>query len=218
MHEELGKPLFCCSISNCATSSIKHKELPSLFYSRLSEVVNIVLEVEIPQLRDVETAYIPKIKQLLYIIAESVPFVPNISKLCERISMSRVAMLSYLNALHDSRITFSLHKHGNGINRLQKPDKLYLDNTNLSYPLVGQVSNRVTARETFFANQLRYAHTVEAADSGDFLIDGKYIFEVGRQNKGTQQIEGMSDAFIAANDIEYGTRQRIPLWMSGLLY
>lgn len=195
-----------------------YKELPSLFYSRLSEVVNMVLEVEIPQLRDVETAYIPKIKQLLYIIAESVPFVPNISKLCERIGMSRAAMLSYLNALHDSRITFNLHKHGNGINRLQKPDKLYLDNTNLSYALVGQASNRGTARETFFANQLRYAHTVEAADLGDFLIDGKYTFEVGGQNKGTQQIEGVNDAYIAADDIEYGIGQRIPLWMFGFLY
>ena len=138
--------------------------------------------------------------------------------LCERIGMSRAAMLSYLNALHDSRITLSLHKHGNGISRLQKPDKLYLDNTNLSYALVGQASNRGTARETFFANQLRYSHTVEAADTGDFLIDGKYTFEVGGQNKGTQQIEGVSESYIAADDIEYGIGQRIPLWMFGFLY
>ena len=195
-----------------------YKELPSLFYSRLAEVVNIVLEVVIPQLRDVETAYIPKIKQLLYIIAESVPFVSNISKLSERIGMSRAAMMSYQNALHDSRITFNLHKHGNSISQLQKSDKLYLDNTNLSYALVGQASNRGTARETFFANQLQYGHTVEAADSGDFLIDGKYTFEVGEQNKGTRQIEGVSDAYIAADDIEYGIGQRIPLWMFRFLY
>ena len=195
-----------------------YKELPTLFYSRLSEVVNMVLEVEIPQLRDVETAYIPKIKQLLYIIAESVPFVPNISKLCERIGMSRTVMLSYLNALHDSRITFSLHKHGSGINRLQKPDKLYLDNTNLSYALVGEASNRGTARETFFANQLRHEHNVEATDAGDFLIDDKYTFEIGGSGKGRRQIEGVNDAYIVSDDIEYGVGQRIPLWIFGMLY
>lgn len=195
-----------------------YKELPTLFYSRLAEIVNMVLEVEIPQLRDVETAYIPKIKQLLYIIAESVPFVPNISKLSERIGMSRAVMLSYLNALNESRITFSLHKHGNGINRLQKPDKLYLDNTNLSYALVGQSPNRGTARETFFANQLRYGHSVEATDTGDFLIDDKYTFEIGGSGKGKRQIEGVSDAYIVSDDIEFGVGQRIPLWVFGMLY
>lgn len=84
--------------------------------------------------------------------------------------------------------------------------------------LLCQPFNRGTARETFFANQLRYDNTVEAADSGDFLIDGKYTFEVGGQNKGTQQIEGVSDAYIAADDIEYGIGQRIPLWIFGFLY
>ena len=195
-----------------------YKELPSLFNSRLSEVVNMVLEVEIPQLRDVEVSYVPKIKQLLYIIAESVPLVPNITKLSERIGMSRTALLSYLNALHESRITFSLKKHGSGISRLQKPDKLYLDNTNLSFALVGQASNIGTLRDTFFANQLRYNHTVEMADAGDFIIDGKYTFEIGGHGKGTHQIEGVKNAFVAADDLEYGTGSHIPLWMFGMLY
>ena len=195
-----------------------YKELPSLFHSRLAEVVNMVLDVEIPQLRDVETSYIPKIKQLLYIIAESVPFVPNITKLGEKIGISRSVLISYLNALNDSRITFNLHKQGNGINRLQKPDKLYLDNTNLSYALIGKEPNVGTLRETFFANQLRYKHLVEAAKNGDFMVDETYTFEVGGQGKNTRQIEGVENAYIVSDDIEYGIGNRIPLWMFGLLY
>lgn len=195
-----------------------YNELPSLFYSRLGEIINMVIDVEIPQLRDVEPAYIPKIKQLLYIIAESAPFVPNITKLSERIGMSRVALLSYLNALHDSKITFNLHKHGHGINRMQKPDKLYLDNTNLSYAIVGDNPNIGNIRETFFANQLRHSHIVEAAETGDFLVDDRYTFEVGGHGKGKRQIEGVNDSFVVADDIEYGHHNRIPLWIFGLLY
>ena len=195
-----------------------YKELPSLFYSRLAEVVNLVLEIEIPQLRDVETSYIPKIKQLLYIIAESAPFTPNITKLGERVGMSRASLMQYINTLQESRITFNLGKHSNGIARLQKPEKIYLDNTNLSYALVGNAPNRGTLRETFFANQLRYASTVEAAVAGDFIVDGRYTFEIGGAGKTMQQIAGVEDAYIAADDIEYGTSNRIPLWMFGLLY
>lgn len=195
-----------------------YKEAPSLYYTRLAEVVNMVLEVELPQLREVETAYIPKIKQLLYIIAESVPFTPNITKLSERIGMSRGALLSYLNALHESRITFSLQKGSQGISRLQKPDKLYLDNTNLSFALIGKEPDKGNLRETFFANQLRYAHQVELSSASDFIIDGKYTFEIGGHGKGGKQIAAIDNAYLVVDDTEYGSNHRIPLWMFGFLY
>lgn len=195
-----------------------YKEMPALFSSRLSEVVNMVLEIEIPQLRDVETSYIPKMKQLLYIIAESAPFVPNISKLSERIGLSRNALLQYLNALHDSRITFSLQKESAGVARLQKPDKLYLDNTNLAYALIGLQPNVGTLRETFFANQLRYQHEVNLAVQGDFVVDHRFTFEVGGAGKGSKQIAAVENAYVVADNIEYGNGNHIPLWMFGMLY
>lgn len=195
-----------------------YKESPSLYYSRLAEVVNMVIEVELPQLREIDTAYIPKIKQLLYIIAESVPFTPNVTKLSERIGMSRGVLLSYLNALHESRITFSLQKDSKGISRLQKPDKLYLDNTNLSYALIGKEPDKGNLRETFFANQLRYAHRVELSPISDFVVDGKYTFEVGGQGKSSKQIAEKDDAYLVVDDTEYGSGNRIPLWMFGFLY
>ena len=195
-----------------------YKEAPSLYYTRLAEVVNLVLEVELPLLRDVDPAYIPKIKQLLYIIAESVPFTPNIVKLSERIGMSRGALLSYLNALHESRITFSVQKDAQGISRLQKPDKLYLDNTNLSFALIGKSPEKGNLRETFFANQLRYAHRVELSPASDFIIDGKYTFEIGGQGKGKKQIAAIEDAYLVVDDTEYGSDHRVPLWLFGFLY
>lgn len=195
-----------------------YKEQPTMFNTRLGEVVNMILEVELPQLRGLDMAYVPKIKQLLYVIAESAPFTPNVTKLGERIGVSRNAMLAYLNALHESRITFSLHKDASGVARLHKPDKLYLDNTNLAYALIGGQPNRGTLRETFFANQLRQGHVVEVAKAGDFVVDGNYTFEIGGAGKGMQQVESVESAYIVADDIEYGNGERVPLWMFGFLY
>lgn len=195
-----------------------YNELPSLYYSRINEVINLIIELEIPQLRGVDVSYTTKIKQLLYIISESAPFIPNISKLSERIGITRNSLLAYLDALHDSRLTMNLQKEGNGISRLQKPDKLFLENPNLMYALAAEQSDKGNLRETFFANQLRYHHKVNVSQESDFLIDRHYTFEIGGKKKGKQQISGVPDSFIAADDIEFGMENKIPLWLFGFLY
>ena len=195
-----------------------YNELPSLYYSRINEVVNLIVELEIPQLRGVDISYTTKIKQLLYIIAESAPFIPNVSKLSERIGISRNSLLAYLDALHDSCLTMNLQKEGSGISRLQKPDKLFLENPNLMYALSASQIDIGNVRETFFANQLRYCHKINVSKESDFFIDGRYTFEVGGRHKGKQQINGLSDAYIVADDIEYGINNKIPLWLFGFLY
>ena len=195
-----------------------YNELPALYYSRINEVVNLIVELEIPQLRGVDISYTTKIKQLLYIIAESAPFIPNVSKLSERIGISRNSLLAYLDALHDSCLTMNLQKEGSGISRLQKPDKLFLENPNLMYALSASQIDIGNVRETFFANQLRYCHRINVSKESDFFIDGRYTFEVGGKHKGKQQINGLSDAYIVADDIEYGINNKIPLWLFGFLY
>ena len=195
-----------------------YNELPSLYHSRINEVVNLIIEIEIPQLRGVESAYVYKIKQLLYVISESAPFIPNITKLSERIGITRNSLLAYLNALHESRLTFSAQKPGNGMNILQKPDKVYLENPNLMYALADKQTDIGNVRETFFANQLRKSHQVNLSEVSDFLIDGKYTFEVGGKDKGKKQIATLEDAYVVADDIEYGMGNKIPLWLFGFLY
>lgn len=104
------------------------------------------------------------------------------------------------------------------LNKTKKPDKLYLDNTNLSYALIGKEPDKGNLRETFFANQLRYAHRVELSPISDFVVDGKYTFEVGGQGKSSKQIAERDDAYLVVDDTEYGSGNRIPLWMFGFLY
>jgi hypothetical protein len=195
-----------------------YKEQPSLYSIRIEEVINLMLEIELPMLRKVDIAYIHKIKQLLLIIAESVPFIPNITKLSEKIGLQRGTLLSYLHYLDEIGLTKNLFKVAEGISKLQKPEKIFLENTNLMFTLSAENSNKGNIRETFFVNQLSYQHKVNYAEQGDFTIDMKYTFEVGGKNKKNKQIETVKNAFVVADDIEYGSFNKIPLWMFGFLY
>jgi Predicted ATPase (AAA+ superfamily) len=188
------------------------------FSYRLEEVVNLILEVELPLLRNIEPAYVPKIKQLLQIVSESVPFIPNIDKLSNRINIHRNTLLSYLYYLQETCLTNQLHKDISGVNRLQKPNKIYLENTNLAYVLAGNNTDTGNMRETFFLNQLSYNHTVEYPNSGDFWVDKKYLFEIGRKNKTGKQLKDSPNSFIVSDSIEYGFDNKIPLWQFGMLY
>ncbi|TXT47489.1 MAG: hypothetical protein FD137_1073 [Spirochaetes bacterium] len=188
------------------------------YFQRLEETVMVLLEMELPLLRHIDTAKVPKLKQLLGIIAESSPFIPNISKLSERILVHRHTLLSYLQSLDQAKLTRSLFRDAKGIGALQKPDKLYLENTNLAYLFRGDKANLGALRETFILNQLGESHEVTYAESGDFLVDGSFTIEVGGKNKTRRQVRHASEGFIAADNLEYGFGEKIPLWLFGFLY
>jgi hypothetical protein len=188
------------------------------YHIRLGEVVNMILELELPLLRGVEVAYTSRLKQLLLVISQSAPFIPNISKLSERIGINRTTLITYLNYLQEAGITRNLYKEAFGISKLQKPEKIFLENSNLSSTFSAVAPNIGNVRETFFANQTGFGHQLTFPEKGDFLIDGEYLFEIGGKAKGTRQILGIDKGFIAADDIEFGFDNKIPLWMFGFLY
>ena len=190
----------------------------SKFSYRLEEVVNLILEIELPALRNVEPAYIPKIKQLLQIVSESMPFIPNIDKLSQRINIHRNTLLAYLHYLEESQLTKHLFKNVSGTNKLQKPNKIYLDNTNLAYTLAETNTDSGNMRETFFLNQVSYNHTIEYPNIGDFLVDKKFLFEVGGKSKTNKQVKQSKNSFVVADNIEYGSGNKIPLWQFGMIY
>lgn len=193
-------------------------EMKYLYYSQLKEVIDLILEIELPLLRGVNISYMPKLKQLLLIIAASAPFLPNVSKLSERIGINRATFIAYLYYLQEANLTKHLYKNSYGINKLQKPDKIFLENTNIAYVLAENNIDTGNIRETFFFNQLAYRHKVEYPDNGDFLVDRKYTFEIGGRNKTQKQIQNTENAYIVADDIEYGFDNKIPLWLFGFLY
>lgn len=195
-----------------------YKEVKELYFLRLEEVINLIMEIELPMLRNVNPAYINRLKQLLYIVSESAPFVPNVSKISERIGINRETLLGYIYYLNEANILFSAYQDAKGITQLQKPDKIFLENTNLMYAFKSKEVNIGNIRETFFANQLRNSSQVELSPYSDFLVDNRYTFEVGGQSKKKKQIENLENAYIVSDDIEFGFGNKIPLWLFGFLY
>jgi hypothetical protein len=195
-----------------------YNELPELYYVRIEEVINMMLEIELPLLRSVDLAYVIKIKQLLLFIAESIPFVPNVSKLSDKMVINRGTLLLYLHFLAEIGLTQNLFKTSGGISKLQKPSKIFLENTNLMYALAPDHINTGNARETFFANQLSYHNKITFTEEADFFVNEKYVFEIGGKDKNESQIKDLKNAFIASDNIEFGFKNKIPLWLFGFLY
>lgn len=195
-----------------------YKENPELYGSILMEIINMSLEIELPLLRKVDLGYVYKIKQLLLIISESVPFVPNTTKLSEKMGIVRGTLLLYLHYLDEIGITRNLNKESGGVSKLQKPNKIFLDNPNLMYAIAPKSINIGSIRESFFANQLGYQHALSYVEQTDFLVNNDYYFEIGGKSKNTKQMRELKNAFIAADDIEFGYNNTIPLWLFGFLY
>lgn len=193
-------------------------ESETLYAQKVEEVVRMMLEIELPLLRGVEHTYISKIKLLLLAIAESAPFTPNVSKLAERIGINRNTLIHYLNNLNEVGLTTHLHSNSQGITRLQKPEKIYLENPNLMYALNPSHANTGNVRETFFMNQLSQLHQISLPTQGDFLIDNQFTFEIGGKSKGNKQIAQANQGYVVQDDIEIGSQRTLPLWLFGFLY
>lgn len=188
------------------------------YYMKLGETINMILEVELPLLRKIELSYVPKLKKLLALIAESSPFMLNISKVAGSMELNRATLLSYLKSLTDAKLIASLYKDSKGISSLQKPDKIFLENTNLMHLFQGKNVDEGNIRETFLLNQLSYGQTVEFSETSDFFVNGKYTIECDGKSKTGEQIKSLENAFVAADGIEIGTGTKIPLWLFGFLY
>ncbi len=188
------------------------------YKSKLLEVINQVLESDLPYTAKISYSNINKLKQMLLIISESAPFKPNIEKLSERIGISKNTLKDYLYHMSDALLINLLHKESKGISRLTKPEKIYLHHPNHMMAIPGSLVDTGNIRETFFYNQVSNKHQVSYSDKGDFLVDGRYIFEIGGKNKTSGQISGIENSFLALDNIETGNRKDIPLWLFGFLY
>jgi uncharacterized protein len=195
------------------------KENPNTYFIRIEQVLKLVLETDLQFIKGIDPQNIRKLYQLLYVLSQSVPFIPNISKLSEKIGLTRNTLLVYLDYLEKSKIINSLQAAGKSTSILQKPEKIYLENTNLGNAISRQEINIGNERETFFLNQLRNSgHEVNLPKSGDFLVDETYLFEVGGANKSNAQLNNEPNSFVAADGIELGFGSKIPLWLFGFLY
>lgn len=160
-----------------------------------------------------------KIKQLLIFIAAAAPFTPHWQKIMHILDIGDLRTLkSYFSHLEDACLIHSISKASKKLSKLESPDKVYLHNTNQLFAISPKDPDKGTVRETYFLSMLSQNHVAALPMSGDFLIDNRYLFEVGGQNKSFTQVKSDPNAYLALDDIEIGIGNKIPLWLFGFLY
>lgn len=195
-----------------------YKEVFSGYGQRVEQTINQVLEVDYPSVEDVSFATIQKAKRMLVVLARSCPQTPKMSELWRELETDRNQGMKMLGVLARAGLLGLLSSKALSLKNLSRPDKIYCDNTNIMHALVER-PDVGCLRETFFLNQLRSAgHEVTYPTAGDFLVDGRCLFEVGGRRKSFAQIADVPDSYLAVDDLDVGYGSRIPLWLFGFLY
>ncbi len=196
------------------------------YHQKIIQIINMILESDLPNVTKIEMQQIRKLKKLIYLLAVNVPFIPNIVDLSKATDISRPKLYEYLIDLEAARIINSVRSREKGYKVISKPEKLFMQNTNISYAITSKIDIG-SAREAFFVNQIKnyfenknsfLNNYIFVAKKGDFLVDERYIFEIGGRGKDFSQIKDLPNSYIAADDIEIGFKNKIPLWLFGFLY
>jgi len=182
------------------------------YVNRLLTHINLALEIDVPYINQIELKYLSKLRKLLHLIALEAPFTPNVSKLAASIETSRATIMNYLNYLKNARLIHLLHPEGDE-EQMKKPVKVYMHNTNLLYAIAPSNTENISLRQTFFYNQVDYICNVTSSAEADFLVNNKYHFLVGGR-----KLEPGKNIYAAADVIEIGEGNKIPLWLFGFLY
>ena len=196
-----------------------YNEDPSSYYNRLNSILNVIIETDIPAVSSITFETSLKLKKLLAVIASTVPYVPNLINLRNELFVTdQRTLLKYIDFLEKAEVITTLSQKARGNKILQKPDKIYLGNTNYFYALNMMGEEMGTIRETFFDTQLNIEHQMRLPKTGDFLVDEKYTFEIGGKNKTSKQVKDIQNSYVVLDDIENGIFNQIPLWLFGFLY
>lgn len=189
------------------------------YYTKIEQVVNYIIETELPRICKVDVANVRKLQALIALICSEVPFELNVNKIAAALEIDRDTVVEYLKYLGDAKVLNLLYSDKKKIGKLTKPDKVYLENPNILYALVPTKVDIGTLRETFAIGCLSESHNVEYGKAqGDFKIDGKYTFEIGGCSKDFSQIAGIKDSYVFADDWDMPDGAKLPLWMLGFLY
>ncbi len=193
-----------------------------VYHNKFSNIIEKVLYEDIPSATATKTANVPVLKRILWLIATSQPFTPNIEKMARDLKISKPTIYDYLDFLERAMLLSSFPAAETGYRLVRKPSKIYMENSNLLRQVAGALGAKEQTgaiRETFFAHQIKSAGINPAIPGkGDFQAGDDTVFEIGGKGKGGEQIKGLSNAFVVKDDVEVGYGNIIPLWLFGFLY
>ncbi|MCD6429837.1 MAG: ATP-binding protein, partial [Deltaproteobacteria bacterium] len=187
------------------------------YLDRIVETLNTILHTDLGQLFNIQADKISTLKKLLLTICVSKPLELSIDKLALRVGITKSTLYKYIEYLAKAELVLHISHEAKRFHSVRKPDKLYLANTNLFNALCIK-NEKGTLREAFFASMVCPDHSLYYLNKGDFLVDEKYVVEIGGRNKGFSQIKDVPESFVVADGIEVGSGNKIPLWLFGFLY
>ena len=189
------------------------------YYTRIEQMINYIIETELPQICKVDVSNIRKIQALIKLVCDEVPFELNANKIASAFEIGRDTVVEYIKYLGDAKVLNLVYSDKKKIGKLAKPDKVFMENPNLLHALAPGKVDIGTARECFAVGCLSEGHNVEyGKTNGDFKVDSKYTFEIGGRGKDFSQIAGIPDSYIFADDWDMPDGAKLPLWMLGFLY
>ena len=194
-----------------------YKTSKNSYVQKLLNASMQILETDLPMIYAIEHDKINSLKKMMVMLCQSEPYDINISKLCSAVELNQRTLYKYLGILQAAGLIRILGAKSTGISIISKPEKMYLDNTNL-FSIFCNNSKIGTMRETFFASSVSYNHNINYPKSGDFILDEKYTFEIGGKDKSFKQIKDAKEGFVVSDDIEVGFDNKIPLWLFGFIY
>lgn len=191
------------------------------YFNKLNNALEKILYEDIPSVYNIKVATVPLLKKIIYLVASSHPFQINVDNLSKKLGASREYMSLYIEYLEKAGIFTLLYPGSKGKSTIRKPQKVYLENTNLVHlinNLTGFEYEIGTIREIFFVNQVKHKHTIFGSAQADFNVNDRYIFEVGGKSKRAGQVDLSKEEYIVKDGIEIGSRHVIPLWLFGMMY
>jgi len=194
-----------------------YKTSKNSYIQKLLNASMQIIETDLPMIYAIDHDKINSLKKMMIMLCQSEPYDINISKLCGAVELNQRTLYKYLGILQAAGLIRILGAKSNGISIISKPEKLYLDNTNL-FSIFCDNPKAGTLRETFFASSVSYEHNINYPKSADFILDEKFTFEVGGKNKNFKQLKDAEQGFVVADDIEIGIDNKIPLWLFGFIY
>lgn len=206
------------------TAYLKHgyypffKESKKRYHDRLRSTTNHVIEIDLPPIFSIDYNSIRQLKKLLFLISRISPFTPNISTLSRDLDIPRNSILRFLDFLSGAGLIHLLKSHRKSDSIMAKPDKIYLNNTNLCYAHSMTTPDIGSLRETYFFSALSVTESVSTPVKGDFLVNDQHTIEVGGPSKSFHQLSGMANPILVKDGIDVGSDGIMPLWIFGLLY
>ena len=194
-----------------------YKTSKNSYVQKLLNASMQILETDLPMIYTIEHDKINSLKKMMVMLCQSEPYDINISKLCGAVELNQRTLYKYLGILQSAGLIRILGAKSTGVSIISKPEKMYLDNTNL-FSIFCNNSKIGTIRETFFASSVSYNHNINYPKSGDFILDEKYTFEIGGKDKSFKQLKDAEYGYVVADDIETGVDNKIPLWLFGFIY